>query len=389
MIKLGRAEELSDFLVVKRFFDDPFVKQADGGFLTNIANELSSLLKSSFDKNRPLESLLDFLAPSLIYTKLGSWKLAALYMIAEKVFGVNFKDIFEYLKNAIIYAVKVGYEFTTENIKKLVDKALETSAPTSPDVSKVPSVLNEIKAIKKESIDKRLQSMDTLRNNFDAFYKLSEEERIKLVKNGGIMEFFSARAILSLLKSLFVFILSNCFMSFKIFLVAAGVAGTILTVFGVKATVDEHGKASPDVPGATQTQGFFSKLFHGGDKPTADSIDVKLPEKLPEVLMNPTSFGSQQHANDRRSIWAEQFPSDSFKSVLLDWIKKVYPGLSGKEDLIRKGKSYNSVVKLFEKNNPPGSERFLTVIPEGFNSIKEIVDASIVSIVNELSGDKS
>ena len=100
-MKTNKAEYLNDLLIVKRFFDDPFIKQADGGFLTNVLNELHNLLKSSFDKDRPLESLLDFLAPGLIYNKLGSWKLSALYMIASKVFGVDFKTIFEYIKNGL------------------------------------------------------------------------------------------------------------------------------------------------------------------------------------------------------------------------------------------------------------------------------------------------
>jgi len=384
-MKTNKAEYLNDLLIVKRFFDDPFIKQADGGFLTNASNELHNLLKSSFDKDRPLESLLDFLAPGLIYSKLGSWKLSALYMIASKVFGVDFKTIFEYIKNGIKYAINVGYQFTEETVKTFVDRALETSVPKNPDISKVPETLNEIKNIKKtSSIDETYLLIDNFRDNFDRFYKLSEDQKLNLIKNGGIKEYFSARAILTLLKSLLTFILTSCFSSFKIFLIAAGISGVLLTIFNIKAT----SVAQPTAGVQTQevsdkSESLLSKVLHTS-RPTAESLQTALPQNLPEALKSYTSFGSEMHSNSSNSVWIERFPSSEIKDVLIDWIIKVYPKLKGKEEIIKSDRSYNTVVGLFNKNNPPEVEQYITIVPKGFNSIKEIVDACIVSAVNKL-----
>lgn len=349
--------------------DDPFTKTADGGLVANIFEKVKDIVMHNVDKDRPLESILNFLAPSMLW-KL-SPTLSILFIVADYIFGVDFKKIFSDIKNELLAIFKSGKEITEEHVNSAVDKALNATTVSDPDPSAASKILSSVKGLASTS------SEDVIK--LKKIIKIAERnglENFKLISEGlfgSSLGRLSGSAFRSMSFPTIRNILSFFFKSVLQTLKMMGVAGIAL---GAAKTMDVADVPIPDEKGKGAWLGGDEKSkSNSGNKPGNASNKV--------IKLEYSGYGDKYY----KEGWFESFPVSRLEDVLIQWAVKCYPSLDNNKfkDAARNSQALNNVVKYIEDvNKKSQSKNVSTFIPPKFESKKDAVDAFVYDVLQSI-----
>lgn len=342
--------------------DDPFTKTADGGLIANIFEKVKDLVMHNVDKDRPLESVLNFLAPSILYN-LGLKKISILFIVADLIFGVDFKKIFSDIKDQLLSIVKSGESITKQHIDSAVNGALSSANTKEPDQSGLQRAVGIIQGLGATSSI-----------NFTKLNKL-----IKLAEKNGIEEFklisrgLGGSAFKSMSFPLISKILSFFYESVLLTLKGMGVAGIAL---GAAKTMNVADVPIPDEKGRG--------AWLGGDEKGKSNSSNKPGNASNKVIkLEYSGYGDKYYKDG----WFESFPVSRLEDALIQWAVKCYPTLDNNKfkDAARNSQALNNVVKYIEDvNKKSQSKNVSTFIPPKFESKKDAVDAFVYDAVQSI-----
>ena len=344
-----------DTLLVETVLADPkLYKKA--GFVTDILTRVKDYFESKVDKEHPVSSVLNMLAPGalwLVFKGLGIGNWGLLIGLLMNVFHVDAKGILESLYDKVKGMISGGGKVSEQQIDEAVaSTAQEHMKPADPsEVQKGYQTLQSAPQVQQANDGKVYSSLELLHDA--KLIRLAliqyDSQNMRLTKSA--LDFKEFTNMFSDTKSKGTSLLSTIFgWIIKIALVSAGlmVAGDLIRkLFGMdddpsKPSEGGGGKSTPvpeeSGPVATQTK-FPAK----GNGP--------VPRSLP--LIN----------NDA-----------NIENIVIQFAKDVYSGLDGKENAIRSTPGFQMIVHKISWYNSDHKGSALTFIPPNWSSKKQLVD---------------
>lgn len=305
--------------------------------LSGLTSTIVNHVKSIYNPEKPVGSMLDFVGPSVLF-RVGGWKLMILYELFGAL-GFDWTNFFESIKNLIselFQSSKEGKTITEEDLNKSIQDKIQSHLSDDADLEKLKQI--EEKANKLAGRDKDLI--------------------MKLAYGRNYSSMFSSRR--NNLTGLFV----------RVF---AWLITTVLLAFGIK--IGEAGA---------------KYLMKNKENSQTEESDIKqLPVNNPnaKLTINP-NINSEYltvHTNNDSSIWFEPFSISNIENELVDWTIDIYPQLKGKESLIKSSSLFNKVVNLFKSRNKNTESVGVVAVPKMFKKKIDIVNSFAAEISQSIS----
>ena len=341
MATSGEIRFYVDTLLVETALAEPYLYKK-AGFIADALSRIKEYLASKIDKENPVSSVLNLLAPaaiSMLFSSMGFGKFGLLLGFLTTVFHVNvagmIKSLYEKVKEMISGGQKVSAGQIDQSVQETIQSFSQPSTtqeaeegyqsyrqqqPSLADDGKVYSsleLLHSAKMINLALIEYERQNMRLVK----------EADRSSFLKN-----FSGTKAQgTSLLGKILGWI-------FKFVLTAAGLitAGAIVEHF-----MGGGGQSEPETPsGPVSTQ---TKYHLVGNSPVPNQMPI---------------------SNTPQNI----------EDMLIQFAKDTYSGLDGKESLIKSTPGFQYVKEKVAWQNVynPGSRTI--IIPPIFSSKKQMVD---------------
>ena len=114
----------ADTLIIEELFKDKFIKQAEGGFVPGLINSVENYVSGHIDPNNKTESVINLLAPGILFASGMPWWLIGVYEIADKLFEINFGTIFSSIKSGISSLISGGKQTDSGSVGSVIKTAL-------------------------------------------------------------------------------------------------------------------------------------------------------------------------------------------------------------------------------------------------------------------------
>lgn len=329
MIKKNLRKQYFNDLIVINYLDElhkkSLLKTADEAQSSGVFDSITSSIKNSFesilDKNNPIKSIFNFLAPGAISMVLGGGPIGFIAATLLDLFGVDFygiiKDILSYLSPAL----HSGEGVSEQHLSSATDEALSKVNLDSPKTS---------------SYDYSLYKTAGL---FGALGK-------------AVSGFFKRPLAGAAKKSFLSSVLRTIF---RVVLRSAGVMGTSFVAgktLGVGKYSDEPKRS---IPKSTQT--FF-----------------KIKSSYTDTAYNTA-----------KEIWSENLPntSENISNLIIDIAEDVYDGLDKYRQLVKTSLGFRKVFDeiSFVNRLAPGAQ--VIAIPRTYSTEKDIADMFIDEVAKK------
>lgn len=330
--QLHRISNLEDIFIIEAFLQDSSVKNAG---IEDIAGAVKNYIKSQYDPERPVASILNLLTPSILGSLGFPW-VGFLLSLAKIVFGVNFTGIFQTIVDKLKSIFLTKKKPTTEQVNSIVDETIQNHFETG--VENLGGLADLLKQ-KTSAIQFRDQLISLAKKyNNECPHDLLIKEAIL----GSALKSKTSNIFSKLIKWVVTLSLGTAG------LIAGGAAYSAIT-----------GK----LPDPKQKTILPEK-----------TIETPLPTKKPVSFKEGPKASSfkETHNNDKYNAWIEPNHFSSIKEQLKDWAISIYPELKDNEQKIETSIDFKKTLDYFLKKNKDSAS--LIVIPDDFSSIKDIVD---------------
>jgi hypothetical protein len=334
---------LADCLIVEAYIKEEGLETT--AQLSGLMGSIGDYLKSQFNKDHPVASILSFLGSGLLWGI--SPKLSILYSLAQ-AFGVNFTGLWESLGGVIERIVGFhktnGEPMPANDAESIIEQGAKSALQSNlgeMDEDKVQELAQQAGLIKTQSFnDPRIKK----------FAKQIKTAGIFGRSRGGFMGLF-LRVIVWLVKTALI---SLGFM---------GAVGAARHFFGADKPKEEEESGPNQHASFQQTS---SPLLH----------------KLPISSTAPSDIFTA-HRNDMSSTWIERFDINDIDNEIMDWIISAYPQLATMKDKIEETSAFKSVVNLFQQRNSRGAGVGITTIPRPFQRKIDIIAPIVSGFLND------
>jgi len=346
-----------DCMIVEAIAENPsIIKNAEGdttGAIVSLMKAVKDYVVSKIDPNDKVGSVLNLLAPTLIFRMFGAlgfgW-VGALIGLAVSVFGIKVEDILKTIESGIRSLISSGKPISSSEVDEIVNSAVNSNyTPATPE--------EEAEAKKKlesqSSIDVELINARIVKMAMESYSEGMKKEAYWGI-GFGALKF----KIAGVLKKVFSWV-------FKTILASAGfmVAGDVVSKFlgiGDSSKTTETNKSSKE--------------------PTV-SIRSSSQTRFPTNK----SYTNVQYNDDDSITWSVPYPNtkSGIKQMLIDFAKQVYDGLDGLENIIAAQPGFMVAMdKIYWYNySSPGAK--YVFIPRAFKSMKQIVDLFIDDVAQK------
>jgi hypothetical protein len=343
MATSGEISFYVDTLLVETALAEPYLYKK-AGFIADALSRIKEYLSSKIDKENPVSSVLNLLAPaaiSMLFSSMGFGKFGLLLGFLTTVFHVDvagmIKSLYEKVKEMISGGQKVSTGQIDQSVQETIQSFLQPS--TTQEAEQGYQTLQQQQHSSLADDGKVYSSLELLHSAKIINLALIEYERqnMRLIKEADRSSFlkgFSGTKAqgTSLLGKILGWI-------FKFVLTAAGLitAGAIAEHF----MGGGGGQSEPEAPsGPVSTQTKYRPLSNG-----------PIPNQIPI-------------SNTPQNI----------EDMLIQFAKDTYSGLDGKESIIKSTPGFQYVKEKIAWQNVynPGSRTI--IIPPIFSSKKQMVD---------------
>jgi hypothetical protein len=295
---------------------------------------IKSYVESTFDKNRPIASIVSFITAGLLWN-LKSKKLAILYMVAGAL-GFDWKSFWDALGKSVVAIVQeihggkkaVSDEEATGKLNQTVSSILPQHFTGNVDMPKVLDLAKKVFA-----------------NDLDNALKLTKQGN-QIIKTAGI-----ATKLIS-------FFTSAISWAVKAALVAAGIW------VGGSAVKHMIGDKSKEEAQSQETQ------------PEVPSNVLKINPNASPDLFAP-------HKNDISSFWIEHGDIDEVEDMLANWVIDAYPQFSKYTPTLKSSSAFQSMVNAFKQRNKLASGIGLISIPRPYQRKIDIISTIVNGFLHE------
>ncbi len=348
--------------------DEGLSKSAQAGIASSLANTVESYFSAHVDPDNKTKSMVNLLAPGVIWKTLGfiglPWWFNILVSLLMSVFHVDVYGILNSIGGKLGEMISSGHQFTSSQVDELVHSTVQEHAKT-------PSPEDAAEAARK------LQSHSYMRDLRDAkLFKLamieysqtamiSTAQKRTALTQQSFLDWFGSK------QTKHVTFLSRVLSwIFKVSLASAGfmVAADVINAFlhrpsALTGTL-QHGKPVETSPAAEAV-------------PEHVSTQTKFPP-------NPSYHGENLN---RTTAWAVPIHNDpaNIENMLIEFAKQVYQGLDGQEDNMKSTPSFKVVADAIEFFNYTATGASFIFIPRMFHSRKDIVDKFIDDVAEKAS----
>lgn len=298
------------------------------GVLSGLVSGVSEYVKGLYDPERPVESVLAFIAPGVLF-RFFPW-LAVLYEVAEAL-GVDWKNVFTSIKDAL---------------KDLLDNAHTTKSNV--ELGKIENIVDSAFSqhqdgpVNKDKMDQLAQKYGN--QYFNGFHKTAFGVKSKLIR-------VFVRTFSWLIKTVLISLG---------FAVGGGILSSVMP------------KDKENILGNKEEK----------------SIDTSLPDKV-KVKLNPAPINPlylKQHPNNYRNIWVEKLSVDHIEDVLISWAIDMYPQLQSNKETFFDSPVFNKVVRMFKERNKGVEHLNVMAVPEPFERIVDIVNTFAADVAARIPG---
>lgn len=359
------AQLLVDMIIVEALLSEEGVyKTAQaGGVIADLTGKVSHYFSNQVDPDNKTKSLLNMIAPGVIFTTLGAlglpWWFRVLLSLATAVFHIDVAGILESIYHKIASAIGVGKPLTSSQVDEMVTGSVQehTQTATQDEADKAAELLHA------KSHTQSIREAKLL--------KLALIDYDYMVKTGAPASSFFSR--FSAKKAATTSILSKVLSwIFRVALASAGflVAGDVINKFlGRPNALDDS--VQKGKPVATSTTPATTSI------PAVVSKQTKFP-------VNPSYHEENLNVS---SNWVEQAPNTQagIESMLLDFAKEVYQGLDGQDSNIRSTPGFQAIADAIAWYNHTSTGGPVVFIPKMFTSKKKIVDHFIDDVAEKAS----
>ncbi|HEY5268615.1 MAG TPA: hypothetical protein VII94_05860 [Candidatus Saccharimonadales bacterium] len=331
----GSIKFVLDTMLVDALIADPKTYKKAGA-IADALSYVKSYFEQHIDKNDPEKSLINELAPGVLFGMLksiGGGKLGLVLAILMTTLHIDVYGILTSIYSSIKEPITNGQKLSSKQIDEIVSDAMQDDNLNS-------------------------SSLDLMHNAkmINLAVMQHEHETMRLTKKPGAN---SKIVLAAISRSVGVNILGKLLgWVFKIALWSAGfmIVGDIINkTLGRPNAIDktyQPGKEEPATP--------------AGPVSTQTKFKVKSDASLP-------------------STWPLVNTPDNIENMLVQFAKDTYDGLDGKEEIIKNSPAFRMVkqnIMLFNLHNRNSSVIF---IPSDFTSKKEIVDYFIDDVAKSSS----
>lgn len=360
---LSNKSEISfyvDTMIVETILDDPKMSYKKAGIVNDLLMKLKDYFMQHIDKNQPVESVLNILAPGalwLTFQALGIGKWGMLLGLLANVLHINVGGMLTSFYEKVKSLISGGKQVSSADIDQISSSVTsEFSSPPTEDEAK-----DAYQQMQQRQDSKTVfTSLELLEEaKFIRLALVSYEDHIlRLTKEAGLFNFmsgFGARKSkgTSLLASILGWI-------FKLALASAGlmVAGDV-----INKIVDR-----PNALDKTYQSGQPDKLN-----------DRNIP---PPPMSTQTKFKLKGNSSLPRVVTMTNIPQNVEEAVI-QFAKDTYAGLEGQEEAIRQSPAFNAIVADINHFNELhlGSSGF--AIPPVYTSKKQLVDYFIDDVARK------
>ncbi len=334
----GEISFLVDTMLVETVLAEP-KQYKTASFVSDLLSKVKDYFGSKVDPQNPTASVLNMLAPGVLWvtmSALGMGKWGMLIGVLMNVFHVDVSGIMSSLYNKVKALVGGGKKVSSEQIDAATESTIQehsepdVAAPARADDGKVYSSLElmpEAKLIRLAMISYEDHSLRLTKDAAPLFGRTATKARgVNIL--GRILGWV-----------------------FKVALFSAGlmVAGDLINkIFGRPNSLDGTYQAGKEVPSSQSTAPSSTRSTQTKYQ---SSSDAPLPQSL-SMVNNPTNIDN----------------------MIIQFAKDVYPGLSGKENLIRSSAGFQAVKEQIVYYNEDHLGSSVTFIPPLFSSKKKMVD---------------
>ncbi len=339
-----------DGLVVQTLSsNNHLIKQAEGGMITSLIDNVKNYVSSHIDPNNKTDSLINILSPGIIAVAFGGW-LGTLMGLAMRVFHIDTAAIIKSIWDRLKPSISGNKQVSSSQVDSIIQDAV--SEHNQPATREEASAAQHIE----KSSSKIVENAN--------FVKLAMIEywNNPLIKEAGFFTMFSDKK--SKVSNILMRVLSWIF---KISLASAGlmVAGDVVNKFLGRANA-------------------FDGTIQNG-KP------IEQTQSVPIFISKQTKFKvkpgySDESKNGGDSIWMERIPNNvtSISDMLVKFAKDVYQGLDGKEDEITNSSAFKIILDRISWYNRTSPDSPMIFIPKYFTSKKQLVDYFIDDVANKV-----
>lgn len=327
--------------------------------LSDITSKLGDHFKSLYDENNPVESILSFMAPGMLWLFGFKW-IAVLFELAQ-AFGFDWVHFFSSIKEKIkpfltsLVETKKG---DANHIHDIVASAAQESVSETLDPDKL------IDAVKKSEgsladmlLIKKMAQRSDLKDQIERLLAKGTSNRMR-------------KGILGFIIRLVSWIITAILISLG-FALAGGLVSTIIG--GGAAKKEEH---SSDEPTQETKSDNAINISAPADSKTQTSVKLVLNNSAPQELFT-ESF------NDTNHVWIMHININQIKDHLIKWAQQLYPQLTNL-NAFNNSSSFNRTLEMFKNRNKNNNVDLLAV-PSPFTSIKDIVDSFALDVAEHMN----
>ncbi len=333
------------------------------GAITDLSGKVEQYFSNNVDPNDKTKSILNMLAPGIIFTTLGMiglpWWFRGLLALSVRVFHIDIAGIFSSIYDKIKSALLPGQPLTSAQVDQMVTSSVqEHTAPATQE-----EAAQAAQTLRSKSYSQSVREAKIL--------KLASMDYARIIAEGASPSFFSS---FSLKKAATTNILSKVLSwIFRVALASAGfmVAGDIIYKFlnrpnALDNTI-QHGVPVSQTAAPPSTSG------------PAISAVTSTQTKFP---LNPSYH--PENLNMATS-WVEDAPNNQggIENMLIGFAKDVYQGLDGQENNMRNTAGFQTIADAIEWYNHTSAGGPVVFIPKAFTSKKQIVDHFIDDVAQK------
>ena len=349
-----------DTLLVQTVLADPkFYKKA--GVVSDLLENVKGYFGTHIDKNNPVESVLNVLAPGalwLLMQSFGMGKWGLLLGLLMDVFHVDVMGLLKSLYGKVRTMISGGEKVSDTAVDSAVEStAQEFSKPATPQEIQTGFQALQQKELNQETAQsddgKVYSSLELMHDAKLLSLALIDYEHQKMRLTKEAMDLSSFEKMFSPTKAKSTSILARIFgWVIKLALAAAGlmVAGDMVAKFlGMPSGLDHTFQAGQE-PKETATT-----VAPSAPASTQTKFKLKADAPLPHT-------------------WPLSNNETNIENMLVQFAKDTYDGLDGKEGLIQSSPNFQSIkdhISWYNIHNPGSAAIF---IPGQFASKKQLVD---------------
>jgi len=335
---MRKIDYFRETAIINGMFFPSINKNAD--LLPDLKQHIQDYVKSQYDPNNPVASVAALITPGVLFMLGLPWWVDVIYIVMEQL-GFDWKNFFATIgsaikglltKDVIDKKTSVDPSHVDEIVNSAIDQHTESISDTATvDMSKILS-LPKLSASEQDYHYQNAMILKYAAQNFQ--------------KNAGIWSSLKG-PIVAFLKKVVPWIVKTILISLG-FIVVGGAAEMTEEKIGItpasKSIEDENLQVSMNDPSI--------KLY----------VNKNIPSKYTDY-----------HPNTVSDVWMMNLPVDQFPQSLIQWAKDIYPKL--KDSNITSTDNYNKIVSMVRSRNTKTGLSNITIIPQPFESIKEIVDS--------------